>query len=98
MRTPSTFACLLLAAAFGLGTSAARAQEWPARPIKLVVPFSPGGTADTLGRVFAQALSEGLGQQVYVDNRGGAGGMSASAQVARSARSLTSCLPTCSWC
>src|SRR5262249_3191761 len=61
-----------------------RAQEWPARPIKPVVPFSPGGTADTLGRVFAQALSERLGQQVYVENRGGAGGMSASAQVARS--------------
>jgi tripartite-type tricarboxylate transporter receptor subunit TctC len=60
-----------------------RGQEWPARPIKLVVPFSPGGTADTLGRVFAQALSESLGQQVYVENRGGAGGMSASAQVAR---------------
>jgi len=59
------------------------AQDWPARPIKLVVPFSPGGTADTLGRVFAQALSESLGQQVYVENRGGAGGMSGSAQVAR---------------
>jgi tripartite-type tricarboxylate transporter receptor subunit TctC len=65
------------------GPRLGRAQEWPARPIKLVVPFSPGGTADTLGRVFAQALSESLGQQVYVENRGGAGGMSASAQVAR---------------
>src|SRR5262245_45233470 len=66
------------------GPQLGRAQDWPARPIKLVVPFSPGGTADTLGRVFAQALSERLGQQVYVENRGGAGGMSASAQVARS--------------
>lgn len=71
---------LLLAVA---GSQPGRAQEWPARPIKLVVPFSPGGTADTLGRVFAQALSDSLGQQVYVENRGGAGGMSASAQVAR---------------
>jgi tripartite-type tricarboxylate transporter receptor subunit TctC len=60
-----------------------RAQEWPAHPIKLIVPFSAGGTADTLGRVFAEALSKSLGQQVYVENRGGAGGMSASAQVAR---------------
>jgi tripartite-type tricarboxylate transporter receptor subunit TctC len=72
-------AVLLVVAGPRLG----RVQEWPARPIKLVVPFSPGGTADTLGRVFAQALSESLGQQVYVENRGGAGGMSASAQVAR---------------
>jgi tripartite-type tricarboxylate transporter receptor subunit TctC len=72
-------ALLFVAAEPGSG----RAQDWPARPIKLVVPFSPGGTADTLGRVFAQALSESLGQQVYVENRGGAGGMTASAQVAR---------------
>ena len=71
---------LLFAAA---GPQLARAQDWPSRPIKLVVPFAPGGTADTLGRVFAQVLSESLGQQVYVENRGGAGGMSASAQVAR---------------
>jgi tripartite-type tricarboxylate transporter receptor subunit TctC len=65
------------------GPQLGRAQDWPTRQIRLVVPFSPGGTADTLGRVFAQALSESLGQQVYVENRGGAGGMSASAQVAR---------------
>jgi tripartite-type tricarboxylate transporter receptor subunit TctC len=62
---------------------AGQAQDWPSRPIKLVVPFSPGGTADTLGRVFALAMSESLGQQIYVENRGGAGGMAASAQVAR---------------
>jgi tripartite-type tricarboxylate transporter receptor subunit TctC len=62
---------------------AGRAQDWPSRPIKLVIPFSPGGSADTLGRIFAHALSESLGQRVYVENRGGAGGMTASAQVAR---------------
>ena len=71
---------LLLAVA---GPQAARAQDWPSRPIKLVVPFSPGGTADTLGRLFAHVLSESLAQQVYVENRGGAGGMIASTQVAR---------------
>jgi len=60
-----------------------RAETWPARPIKLVVPFSAGGSADTLGRVFARVLSEALNQQVYVENRPGAGGVTASAQVAR---------------
>jgi tripartite-type tricarboxylate transporter receptor subunit TctC len=65
------------------GVRQARADDWPSRPIKLIVPFAAGGTADLLGRVFAQALSESLGQQLYVENRGGAGGMTASAQVAR---------------
>ena len=65
------------------GVRQARADDWPSRPIKLIVPFAAGGTADLLGRVFAQALSESLGQQLYVENRGGAGGITASAQVAR---------------
>jgi len=60
-----------------------RAQTWPSKPIRLVVPFSAGGSADTLGRVFARMLSETIGQQVYVENRPGAGGVTASAQVAR---------------
>jgi tripartite-type tricarboxylate transporter receptor subunit TctC len=60
-----------------------RAETWPAKPIRLVVPFSAGGSADTLGRVFARSLSETLGSQVYVENRPGAGGVTASAQVAR---------------
>jgi tripartite-type tricarboxylate transporter receptor subunit TctC len=64
-------------------TAPLRAETWPAKPIKLVVPFSAGGSADTLGRVFARALSETLGQQVYVENRPGAGGVTASTQVAR---------------
>lgn len=63
--------------------SPAQAQSWPAKPIKLVVPFAPGGSADTLGRIVAQALTDSLGQQVYVENRGGAGGVVASGQVAR---------------
>src|SRR5215470_13015296 len=66
-----------------IGASRVQAEEWPLRPIKLIVPFSAGETADLLGRVFAQSLSDSLGQQVYVENRGGAGGMTASAQVAR---------------
>jgi tripartite-type tricarboxylate transporter receptor subunit TctC len=65
------------------GSRPMQADDWPSRSIKLIVPFAAGGTADWLGRLFAQALSESLGQQVYVENRGGAGGMTASAQVAR---------------
>ena len=65
------------------GACRAQAEDWPSRPIKLIVPFAAGGSADLLGRVFALALSHSLGQQVYVENRGGAGGVTASAQVAR---------------
>jgi len=61
----------------------AQASSWPARSIKLIVPFAAGGRADTLGRIFAQALSDELGKRVFVENRGGAGGVTASAQVAR---------------
>jgi len=61
----------------------AQASSWPTRPIRLVVPFAAGGSADALGRIFAQALSDELGKQVFVENRGGAGGVTASAQVAR---------------
>jgi tripartite-type tricarboxylate transporter receptor subunit TctC len=77
----------LLIALCGLllaSTGPLRAEPWPSKSIKLVVPFSAGGSADTLGRIFARVLSESLGQQVYVENRPGAGGVTASAQVARS--------------
>jgi tripartite-type tricarboxylate transporter receptor subunit TctC len=52
----------------------AQAQTWPARPLRLIVPFPPGGGSDAVGRVMAQKLGERLGQQVVVDNRAGAGG------------------------
>jgi len=68
---------------FVVGHGAGQADAWPSRPVKLIVPFAAGGTADLLGRIFAQAHSASLGQQVYVENRGGAGGVAASAQVAR---------------
>lgn len=60
----------------------ASAQDWPTRPVTMVVPFAPGGVYDTLGRVYAAALSKSLGQQVVVENVPGAGGMTGGARVA----------------
>ncbi|HMH19134.1 MAG TPA: tripartite tricarboxylate transporter substrate binding protein, partial [Burkholderiales bacterium] len=53
----------------------ALAQNWPTKTVRVIVPFSPGGTADTLGRLVAQKLSETLKENFIVENRGGAGGV-----------------------
>lgn len=63
--------------------SAAAAQVWPSKPVRLIVPFAPGGSADTLGRLVAQKLSESLKQTFVVENRGGAGGVIGSELVAK---------------
>ena len=60
------------------------AQDWPGKPIRLIVPFAPAGPADIVARLLGQKLSEYLGQQVLVDNRAGAGGNIGAAAVAKS--------------
>jgi tripartite-type tricarboxylate transporter receptor subunit TctC len=78
----------ILAIAFSAGLfciNPAVAQEWPVRPVTLVVPFAAGGPIDTIGRIIATRLIELLGQQVIVENVGGAGGMTGTARVAKAA-------------
>lgn len=75
----------LLAAIIAAATPApAWAQAWPSKPIKLVVPYPPGGNVDVAARIVAPGLEKELGQPVIVENRAGAGGMIAAEQVARS--------------
>src|SRR5687767_9615130 len=68
-RLSAVLAVLALAAPPCLG------QSWPDKPLKLLIPFTPGGVTDILGRLSAAKLAEGLGQAVVVENRGGAGGL-----------------------
>src|SRR5919197_1034413 len=75
---------LLLALAAFAASFTLQAQEWPARPVKIVAPFAPGGTADTLGRLVAKSLSEQLKESFVVENRAGAGGVVGSEFVAKS--------------
>ena len=67
----------------------ALAQDWPTRPVSMVIPFAAGGPLDAIGRILAPRLSEILGQQVVVENITGAGGMIGSNRVAKSADSHT---------
>jgi tripartite-type tricarboxylate transporter receptor subunit TctC len=66
-----------------LAVTAASAQDYPARPVRMVVPYAPGGPVDIVARITAHKLSESLGQQFVVDNRAGAGGNIALEVVAR---------------
>jgi tripartite-type tricarboxylate transporter receptor subunit TctC len=68
-----------------LAAPAAAQSDYPNRPVRLIIPFPPGGSNDVVGRVIAQHLGEALGKQVIVDNRGGAGGVVGTEQAAHAA-------------
>ena len=76
-------ACIVALSLAIASPSIAQAQNYPNRPIRMMVPFSPGGAADTPGRMLMHKLSEALGQQVFVDNRPGAGGTIGAEAVAK---------------
>jgi tripartite-type tricarboxylate transporter receptor subunit TctC len=77
-------AAALLAASI-LPSGTASAQTYPSRPITLIVPYPPGGATDAIARIIQDGMSQSLGQQIVVDNIGGAGGMIAAARAARAA-------------
>src|SRR5664279_3131087 len=83
-RLPALATCAL-AAAVALAPSIGNAQEYPTRPVRVIVPFSPGGAVDGPMRVIAQELSKRWGQQVVVENRPGAGATIGTDLVAKSA-------------
>ncbi len=84
MRHVFAFTTVLVAAA-AIVIGQVQAQGYPVKPIRFVIPFPPGGGTDILGRALAPKVSEGLGQQVVVENRGGAGGNIGSEHVAKAA-------------
>src|SRR5687768_2047146 len=75
MSRTRTLLCASVALAFAALPALAPAQSYPTKPVRLIVPFPPGGSNDIVGRLMAQELTEKLGKQVVVDNRGGAGGV-----------------------
>jgi tripartite-type tricarboxylate transporter receptor subunit TctC len=78
-------ACALLAAFAVIAPKPAAAEEYPARPITLIVPYPAGGGVDAMGRIVGQKLSVALGQQVVIENHGGAGGQIGTRDAARAA-------------
>jgi tripartite-type tricarboxylate transporter receptor subunit TctC len=85
MTKSMRWAMLALGFAVALSATEGRAQSYPTKPVRLVLPYSPGGIIDYVGRTLAQHMSGPLGQQVIAENRPGAGGISGTDTVARSA-------------
>src|SRR5947209_50051 len=76
---------LIAALALAGSASQARAENWPQRPVRLIVPFSAGGNTDGIARIAAQRLSDRFGEQFVIENRPGAGGAIAAELVAKAA-------------
>src|ERR1019366_9970020 len=74
-RTSSVVLKLATIAILSAGNGVAGAENYPSRPMRIVVPFTPGGATDVVARVLGKAMGADLGQPVVVDNRGGAGGI-----------------------
>jgi len=75
----------IVALAFAIFTGAALAQDWPQKPVRFIVPFPPGGATDISARLVGEKLAQIWGQQVVIENRGGAGGGVGAAEAARAA-------------
>src|SRR5262249_60938721 len=84
MVSSFTCKCLVALALLLSGTTIGHAEEWPAHPVKVVVPYGPGGIADVFGRMTADRLSKALGTPFVVESRGGAGGAIGTEYVVRS--------------
>jgi tripartite-type tricarboxylate transporter receptor subunit TctC len=83
LRGRGTAGALLAVTALLVPVAAHAADPWPTHPLRMVVPFAPGGTTDLIGRMVAEGLSRALGQPVVVENKAGAGGNLGAADVAR---------------
>src|SRR5215470_6017008 len=85
MMRPTVVGAAIACAALLLCSSSAVAQSWPARPVRLIVPFPVGGGTDLVARLIATRLSTAIGQPIVVENRPGAGGTIGAAAVAKAA-------------
>ena len=75
----------LIGIALALFSAAALAQDWPVKPVRFLVPYPPGGGTDVIARILQQRMTEGLGQTIVIENRGGAGGAVGTEAAARAA-------------
>jgi tripartite-type tricarboxylate transporter receptor subunit TctC len=84
VRGRSALLAALTVLAIAGSVPSARSQVWPQKPVKILVPFAPGGNSDGVARLIAQPLGDAFGQQFVVENRPAAGGAIAAEAVARS--------------